>query len=115
MPTFLFVILSNFLFWLLWIVVELHRRRRQETPEVPFSLLLTFITLNTLLFEQTNLFRFGVLMVLIVAIWEARDFVLRGAPEVSLGGSVAAGCFGLVVLTYCAVTFINEHLHLGIG
>ncbi|MCP5085808.1 MAG: hypothetical protein GY952_03245 [Rhodobacteraceae bacterium] len=109
------VILSNFLFWLLWIVLELHRRRQRQIPEVPFSLLLTFITLNTLLFEQGILFRFGALTVLIIAIWEARDFVLRGVPEVSLLGAVVAACFGLVVLTSWAVIFINEHLNLGIA
>ncbi len=115
MPVLPIVIVSNFLFLFLWIAVELHRRKQGETPEVPFSLLLLFMTLNTLLFDQIMVFRLGCLMVLMLAVYEARNFVLQGASELSLVGAVVTASFGVVVLTVWAVVLINEHLNLAMG
>ena len=95
--------------------MELLRRRRGAMPEVPLSLILIIIALNTLLFDQILLFRLGAFATLGVAIYEFREFVQRGAPEITLAGAIVSGGYGACVLTYWAVVSINQHLNLTMG
>ena len=107
--------LANLAFWVLLIVIELQRRRRGVIPELPFSLMLILIALNTLLFDNLLLFRFGAFAALMAAIYETRLFVQRGTPELTLAGALVSGGFGALVLVYWAVISINEHLNLAMG
>ena len=109
------ILLTNLLFWLMWAAVEITRRRRGTLPEVPLSLILVVIALNTLLLENHILFRFGAFAALGTSIYEFRLFVQTGAPELSLAGAIVSGGFGACVLTYWAVITINEHLNLAMG
>lgn len=109
------VLLSNLVFWLIWTGFEIRRRRAGALPEVPFALILIAISVNALLFDSLLLFRFGAFVALTVSIWEAREFVRLGVPELSLAAVVVSGGFGAVVLTWFAVLFINEHLNLTMG
>jgi hypothetical protein len=107
--------LSNLLFWLIWIGVEIHRRHLGRMPEMPLALLLVLLSINTLLVDFNTLFRIGAFVALLVAVYEAREFIRLGAPEASLVGALVSAGFGTVVLTWWAVVYINEHLNLAIG
>lgn len=109
------VMLSNLMFWLLWIGVEIRRRHLGSIPEIPLALILVVLSINTLLVDFASLFRLGAFVAMLVAIYEAREFTRLGASEVSLIGALVSAGFGAVVLTWWAVVYINEHLNLAIG
>ncbi len=115
MDVTLIVMLSNLLFWLIWIGVEMRRRHLGGVPEMPLALMLVLLSINSLLVDFNALFRIGAFVTLLVAIYETREFARHGAPEASLLGALISAGFGAVVLTWWAVVYINEHLNLAIG
>ena len=115
MDVTLIVMLSNLLFWLIWIGVEIRRRHLGGMPEMPLALLLVLLSVNTLLVDFNTLFRLGAFVALLVAVYETREITRLGASEASLVGALVSAGFGAVVLTWWAVVYINEHLNLAIG
>ena len=113
METTVLIVLVNSFVSLLWLAVEVFRRKAGVAPEIPVALPLLVLSFNALAFDQWLVFRLGALLAVVVAVSEFRLFYRLGLPERTLAATAVTAVTATGALTVWAVLTINEHLNLG--